>query len=65
MNKIVATFILAVIAIAAIVWAVSYGFSGLAWFPGFFVAVLCGIGIMDVNNVGKEEKTERKCGPGC
>jgi len=55
MKKIFTTILLAIVAIAAIIWACSYSVSGLAWFPGFFVAVCCGIGIMDVNNIGKEE----------
>lgn len=60
MKKFFKSIILAVIAIAAIVWALSYGFSGLAWFPGFFVAVLCGIKIMDVNGIGQnKEKSTR------
>ena len=56
MKKIFTTILLAIIAIAAIIWALSFKASGLAWFPGAFVAVCCGIGIMDVNNIGKEEK---------
>ncbi len=53
--KAIKTILLAIVAIAAIIWASSFKVSGLAWFPGFFVAVFCGIGIMDVNNIGKEE----------
>ena len=56
MEKVIITIILAIVAIAALVWACSLKVSGLAWFPGFFVAVCCGIGIMDVNNVDKEDK---------
>lgn len=56
MKKIFTTILLAIVAIAAIIWALSFKLSGLAWFPGFFVAVCCGIGIMDVNNIGKENK---------
>ena len=56
MKKVIITIILSIVAIAAIIWACSYSVSGLAWFPGFFVSVCCGIGIMDVNNVGKEDK---------
>ncbi len=60
MKKIVYTSILAIIAIAAIVWACSFKFSGLAWFPGFFVAVFCGIKILDINEVGqKNQKNAR------
>ena len=66
MDKIVITVILAIVAIAAFVWACSYSVTGLAWFPGFFVAVLCGIKILDVNGIGQDEKEgARKCGPGC
>ena len=57
MKRVFKTILLAIVAIAAIVWACSYSVTGLAWFPGFFVAVCCGIGIMDVNNIGKEEKS--------
>ena len=64
MDKIVTTIILAVIGIAALVWACTSGFSGLAWFPGFFVAVFCGIMILDVHEVDKK-KSSHKCGPGC
>ena len=56
MKRVFTTIILAIAAIAALVYACSFKVSGLAWFPGFFVAVCCGIGIMDVNNVGKEDK---------
>ncbi len=56
MKRVFKTILLAIVAIAAIIWACSFKVSGLAWFPGFFVAVCCGIGIMDVNNIGKEVK---------
>ena len=56
MKKIVYTSILAIIAIAAIIWACSFKFSGLAWFPGFFVAVFAGIKILDVNKVGQNNQ---------
>ena len=52
--KAIKTILLAVMAVAALAWALSYPLSGLAWFPGFMVAVYCGIKIMDVNGVGKE-----------
>lgn len=61
MRQIITTILLAIVAIAAIIWACSFKVSGLAWFPGFFVAVCCGIGIMDVNNVGKEDKQNTGC----
>ena len=59
MKKIVATVILAVIAIAALVWACSYRIDGLAWFPGFMVAVFCGIKIFEVNEIWQEKKSSR------
>lgn len=49
MDKIAKTIILAAGAIAALIWACSYGFSGLAWFPGALVATICGLDILDVN----------------
>lgn len=64
MKKTVITIVLAVIAIAALVWACSFKFSGLAWFPGFFVAVFCGIKILEVHEVD-EKKGAHKCDPGC
>ena len=54
MKKVIITIVLALIAIAAIAWACTYSFSGLAWFPGFFVAICCGIKILDVNGIGQE-----------
>ena len=59
MKRIVYTSILAVIAIAAIIWACSFKFSGLAWFPGFMVAVFCGIKIFEVNEIWQEKKPSR------
>ena len=56
MNKIVLNIILAVIGIAALVWACSTKFSGLAWFPGFFVAVFSFIKMLDVNQVGQDNQ---------
>lgn len=49
MKKLVTTIILSIVAIAAIVWACSYKISGLAWFPGFLVAVSCSIRVYDLN----------------
>lgn len=49
MDKIAKTIILAAGSIAALIWACSYGFSGLAWFPGFLVAVTAAIKIYDLN----------------
>lgn len=48
MKKTVYTIILAVVAIAALCWACSFKIDGLAWFPGFMVAVFCGIKILDI-----------------
>lgn len=60
MKKVILSIVLAIIAIAAIAWACSYRISGLAWFPGFFVAVFCGIGILDINQIGQDgQKTTR------
>ena len=56
MKRVFKTILLAIVAIAAIIWACSFKGSGLAWFPGFFVAVCCGIGIMDIHGIGKENK---------
>lgn len=50
MKKIACTIILAFIALAAIVWSVSAK-AFLAWFPGAFVAILCGVAIQRVNSV--------------
>ena len=52
--KAIKTILLAVVAVAALAWALSYPLSGLAWLPGFMVAVFCGIKLMDVNGIGKE-----------
>lgn len=55
MKKIVSTIILAIIAIAALVWALSFKASGLAWCPGFCIAVFCTMKILDVHGVGQKE----------
>jgi len=55
MKKIVITVILAAIAVAALVWACSYKLSGLAWFPGFLVAVFCVIKIFEINQVWQND----------
>ena len=54
MSGKVKTIILIILGLTALVLGLSYGMSGLAWFPGFFVAILFFIKIPDVNNVGKE-----------
>jgi len=56
MKKTCHSVVLAIAAIACLVWAISYGFSGLAWLPGFLMAVFFLMRICDVNNVGKEDK---------
>lgn len=43
------SIILALVAVVALVWALSYGVKGLAWFPGFLVAVTAAIKIYDLN----------------
>jgi len=53
-QRIIKSIILGIIGLVSLGWGISYGVSGLAWFPGFFVAVVCFIKILDVNNVGKE-----------
>jgi len=53
-QSIIKSIILGIIGLVALGWGISYGVSGLAWFPGFFVAVVCFIKILDVNNVWKE-----------
>ena len=55
MKKIVITVILAAIAVAALAWACSYKLSGLAWFPGFLVAVFCVIKIFEINQVWQND----------
>lgn len=54
MKRVFKTVLLAVVAVSALAWALSYPLSGLAWLPGFMVAVFCGIKIMEVNGIGKE-----------
>lgn len=49
MRNLTLSIILALIGTASIIWAVSYSLSGLAWFPGFLVAVTCFIKIYDIN----------------
>ena len=53
-RNIIKSIIIAIAGLSALIWGLSYGVSGLAWFPGFFVALFCFIKILDVNNVGKE-----------
>lgn len=54
------TLFLALVAVAAIVWACNYPFSGLGWFPGFVIAVFCGIKIMEVEEIGQEKQKKTR-----
>lgn len=45
----VKSIILGLIGLVALGWGISYGVSGLAWFPGFLVAVTAAIKIYDLN----------------
>ena len=49
------TIFLAIVAIAALVWACSYRISGLAWLPGFLISVTAAIGAYDSTRKDKEE----------
>lgn len=49
------TIFLAVVAIAALVWACSYRTDGLAWFPGFMIAITAALGVYDSVRKDKEE----------
>ena len=61
MKKIIITIILAVLAIAALIWGLSYGVNGIAWLPGFLVAVFCLIKIVDVHELWQDDvKTTRR-----
>lgn len=53
-SNLVKSIIFGLIGLVALGLGISYGLSGLGWFPGFFVAVFCFIKILDLNNVGKE-----------
>ena len=53
-QNILKSLVLGLIGLAALIWGLSYGVSGLAWFPGAFMATICFIKILDVNKV--EEK---------
>jgi hypothetical protein len=62
MKKIVSTILLVIIAIAALVWALSVKSSGLAWFPGFIIAVFSVIKILDVHGIDQESTKENRTG---
>lgn len=38
-RNLIKSIILGLIGFGALIYGISYGVSGLAWFPGFFVAV--------------------------
>lgn len=61
MKKIIITIILAALAIAALIWGFSYGVNGIAWLPGFLVAVFCLIKIFEVHELWQDDvKTTRR-----
>lgn len=59
MKKTTATIVLAIIAVAALVWAASFDSNGLAWFPGFFVSVFCGIKILELHENKDRQNSSR------
>jgi hypothetical protein len=52
------SIVLAIAAIAFLVWAISCDTGSLAWFPGFIMSVFCCMRILDINKVG-QDKSER------
>lgn len=48
-QNILKSIVLGLIGLAALIWGLSYGVSGLAWFPGALVAVTAAIKIYDLN----------------
>ena len=50
MKKTVITIILSIIALAAMIWSSSLTAPGLAWIPGYIVAVACIIGIHEIHS---------------
>jgi len=48
-QRILKSIVLGLVGLVAIIWGLSYGVSGLAWFPGFLVAVTAAIKIYDLN----------------
>ena len=59
MKKTVKTILLAVVAIASLCWACSFKIDGLAWFPGFMVAVFCGIKLYELHEVDEKKNANR------
>ena len=59
MKKAVYIFALALVGIAAVAyicWTCSFSYTGIAWFPGFFVAVFCGIKMLELCNSKKSSR---------
>ena len=54
------TIFLAIVAIAALVWACSYRIDGLAWFPGFLISVTAAIGAYDSYQKGKASTNNQR-----
>ena len=54
------TIFLAIVAIAALVWACSYRIDGLAWFPGFLISVTAAIGAYDSHQKGKASANNQR-----
>lgn len=48
-QNIIKSIVLGLVGLAALIWGLSYGVSGLAWFPGALVAVTTAIKIYDLN----------------
>ena len=57
MKKSIITIILALVVIAALVWACSLKTNGIAWFGGFFIAVVCGIKLYEVHDIDEMRGT--------
>lgn len=58
MSKYFITVVLAVIAVLAIgamIWALSLKLPGLMWFPGFFVAMCSIYAILEIAGAGNKE----------
>lgn len=50
MKKTIITIILAIVAAVAIVWASSIDVLGLAWIPGYLIALICIFGILEIHD---------------
>lgn len=57
-QNILKSIILGLCGLASLVFGCwRYGIHGLAWLPGFIVAVFCFIKILDVNKIGQADET--------